>query len=53
MFDNKRKFSFKVDGMFVEFDREKDEYSVGILIANSTDGENVLYKANGKNKKWT
>lgn len=32
----------------ISIDREKDEYSVGILIANSTDGENVLYKANGK-----
>lgn len=32
----------------ISIDREKDEYSVGILIANSTDGKNVLYKANGK-----
>lgn len=32
----------------ISIDREKDEYSVGILIANSTDGENVLYKTNGK-----
>ena len=31
MFDNKRKFSFKVDGMFVEFDREKDEYFITFI----------------------
>lgn len=31
MFDNKRKFSFKVDGMFVEFDRDKDEYFITFI----------------------
>lgn len=31
MFDNKRKFSFKVDGMFVEFNRDKDEYFITFI----------------------
>lgn len=32
----------------LSIDREKDNYSIGVLIANSKDGDNVLYKSEAK-----